>query len=316
MAAIWIAVLAPVIAMVKRINVVHVANPPDFVIPIISWLKPFGKKLTFDVHDLSIETFKGKMASTTILGRALTPFLKALESLSIHLADLVITTNGSISDHVKRHNPLKRIHVVRNSNPVLFNSTSEIHKSERAGVINIGYFGVLADDQAAGLDNFVIIATALANLNIRFKFSIVGSGPGLRSLKDKIAECGMEERFDLRGFVRLPQAFEIIKDFDFGLVTWGYLPKNHLHTAMKVMDYMCCAVPVCSLRLKEQVTSTQGIGIHANTFEDIAQQIADIYSKVDDYEDLRDRTLRHFNKVLCWELQKGNLLNAYASLLG
>ena len=316
MAAIWIAVLAPVIAMVKRINVVHVANPPDFVIPIISWLKPFGKKLTFDVHDLSIETFKGKMASTTILGRALTPFLKALESLSIHLADLVITTNGSISDHVKRHNPLKRIHVVRNSNPVLFNSTSEIHKSERAGVINIGYFGVLADDQAAGLDNFVIIATALANLNIRFKFSIVGSGPGLRSLKDKIAECGMEERFDLRGFVRLPQAFEIIKDFDFGLVTWGYLPKNHLHTAMKVMDYMCCAVPVCSLRLKEQVTSTQGIGIHANTFEDIAQQIADIYSKVDDYEDLRDRTLRHFNKVLSWELQKGNLLNAYSSLLG
>ncbi len=314
-AGTWIALLVPFIVLLKRIKVIHVANPPDFIIPIISWLKLFGTKLTFDVHDLSIETFKGKSASKTILGKFLELFLRAFELLSIQFADLIITTNRSISDYVRQKNARKRIHVVRNSNPIVFKSITEIDKSKRTGMINIGYFGVLADDEAAGLDNFFIIAKTLAKNKIQFKFSIIGSGPGLGYLRRKIRECGMEDRFDLYGFVRVPQAFEIIKNFDFGLVTWGYLPKNHLHTAMKVMDYMCCAVPVCSLRLKEQVNSTEDIGIHVNTFEEIAQKVVEIYNKVDEYEDLRERTLSHFNNVLSWELQKLNLTSAYASLL-
>ena len=36
------------------------------------------------------------------------------------------------------------------------------------------------------------------------------------------------------------------------------------------MDYMCCAVPVRSLRLTEQMYSTDGIGIHADSFESMA----------------------------------------------
>ncbi len=314
-AGIWIAMLVPFIAVIKQIDVVHVANPPDFLIPIISWLKLFGTKLTFDVHDLSVETFKGKSASKTVLGKGVEPFLKALELLSIRSADMIITTNRSISDHVRRQTPHKRIYVVRNSNSLLFNSIKDINKSARTGMLNIGYFGVLADDEAAGLDNFFIIANVLANIQIQFKFSIVGNGPGLSYLQHRIREYGMGEKFDLYGFVRVPEAFEIIKNFDFGLVTWGYLQKNHLHTAMKIMDYMCCAVPVCSLPLKEQVYSTQGIAIHANTFEGIAQKIAELYNEVNQYEDLRTRTLNHFNRALCWEHQQVQLLRAYASLL-
>jgi len=144
----------PLIAVIKQIDVVHVANPPDFLIPIISWLKLFGKQFAFDIHDLSIETFKGKSASKTLLGKAVEPFLKALELLSIQLADVIITTNRSIFDHVRRQTPDKRIYVVRNSNALLFNGIKDINKSQRTGVVNIGYFGVLADDEAAGLDYY------------------------------------------------------------------------------------------------------------------------------------------------------------------
>ena len=57
---------------------------------------------------------------------------------------------------------------------------------------------------------------------------------------------------------------------------------------MKIMDYMCCAVPVCSLPLKEQVYSTQGIAIHANTFEGIARKIAEVYKEVNEYEGFKE----------------------------
>ena len=154
--------------------------------------------------------------------------------------------------------------MVRNSNAIRFRSLAEVNKRKADGLLNVGYFGVLADDEAAGLKNFFTIAEALARGPLSFEISIVGDGPGLSRLRTQIKEKGLERHFRIHGYVQLPDAFELIKNFDFGVVTWGYLAKNHMHTAMKVMDYMCCAVPVCSLRLKEQVRSTQNIGIHAD----------------------------------------------------
>jgi hypothetical protein len=78
---------------------------------------------------------------------------------------------------------------------------------------------------------------------------------------------------------------------------------------------MCCAVPVCSLSLKEQVNSTQNIGIHGDTFDQVAARILDVFQKQADYESLRQKTLSHFNKRLSWELQSQKLIHAYTSLL-
>jgi glycosyltransferase involved in cell wall biosynthesis len=130
-----------------------------------------------------------------------------------------------------------------------------------------------------------------------------------------IAARKLQDRFQFFGFVPIPAAFELLKDFDFGLVTWGDLPKNHLHTAMKVMDYMCCAVPVCSLRLREQIKSTGGIGVHADSFDEIAERIAALRDNPADYERLRQQSLRRFNEALAWPMQERNLLGAYRELV-
>lgn len=310
-AAAWIALLVPLVSLIYGIKVIHVANPPDFIIPIVFWLRLFGVKIVYDVHDLSVETFKGKNASKRSLGKALVPLLELLEYLSIRLADSIITTNLSIRDHVRQKTRSKPICVVRNSNPILFQDIVEIAKPEPNGTITVGYFGVLADDEAAGLDNIFVVADALLRKQVPFHFSIVGDGPGLNVLRQKVKDRGLEEKFDFHGFIPMPQALALIKNFDFGLVTWGYLPKNHLHTAMKIMDYMCCAVPVCSLPLKEQLNSTQNLGIHAATFEEIAKQLVDVYGRPRDYEALRRQMLEHFNTVLSWELQEQQLINAY-----
>ena len=314
-AACWFALLIPLISFVKKINVVHVANPPDFIIPLMSWLSLFGVKIVFDIHDLSVETFKGKKASRTPLGRLIVPALRRFESWSIATADLIITTNISIKEHVCQMTRETPIQVVRNSNPVRYRNLVEIQKRPRDAAVNIGYFGLLPHDEAAGLDNFFVLADALARNQVPFRFSIVGDGAGLAYLRNAVAQRNMGGYFSFSGYVDLPEAFDLITSFDFGLLTWGYLPKNHLHTAMKVMDYMCCAVPVCSLKLKEQIASTNSIGIHENTFDAVADRIADIFADTKQYEELRARTLAHFNQVLCWERQRGALLDAYSDML-
>lgn len=317
-AAFWIALLVPLLALLKRVKVIHVANPPDFIIPLIAWLKLFGVKLVYDVHDLAVETFAGKDVRPAFLVRPVTIALELLERLSILLADAVITTNSSIEAYVRMRGRTKtRTYVVRNSNPIIFSDISEVPKSRSPGAspINIGYFGLLADDAAAGLGNFLRVADALSRRGADFKFSIVGDGPGVTRLREMIAERGLQHRFEFRGFVPMPIAFEVLKDFDYGLVTWGDLPKNHLHTAMKVMDYMCCAVPVCSLRLLEQLESTGCIGVHADSFEEIAESILALQQNPSDYEMLRRQSLQRFNEALAWPLQERNLLGAYRELV-
>jgi glycosyltransferase involved in cell wall biosynthesis len=314
LAAFWMWLLTPFLILRHGIRVVHVANPPDFIIPLIAWTRWLGTRFIFDVHDLSVETFKGKGASRTRVGHALIKVLQLSADLSTRLADAIVTTNESIAKQVGRSEPHKKVLVVRNSNPIRYRSLEEVQKSASNGAINIGYFGVLANDEAAGLDNLVSIARRLQERKTTFRVEIVGSGPGLDYLRRAVERAGMEQSFVFHGYVGLPQAFELIKNFDFGVVSWGYLEKNHVHTAMKVMDYMCCAVPVCSLNLTEQLRSTGGIGVHADSFEVLADSMLEVYGDQARYQDLRSRTLERFNGRLSWEYQKQALMEAYVGL--
>jgi len=310
----WIALLVPIVALAKGIRVVHVANPPDMIIPMIAWLKLLGTRIVFDAHDISTETLKGKMSTERSSLSLFLPLLEQFESLSIRVADLAIATNESILTRIRQKSADKRTWIVRNGNATVYASVDKVNKPPANGAIRLGYFGVLANDRAAGLDNIITVARVLANRGVPFSFSIVGNGHGLPRLKQMVDAADMTDRFEFHGFVPIPQAYQIIKSFDFGFVSWGDTPKNNLHTAMKVMDYMCCAVPVCCLELREQIRSTNGIGIHGSTFEEVAAKLIRMHEDPTRYEDLRRQTLERFNTALCWELQERNLLEAYKSL--
>lgn len=311
-AAFWIVFYVPIISLFKKICKIHVANPPDFIIPLICWLRIAGIKIIFDMHDLSVETFKGKSISRSFTGRIFQAFLIFFEKLSLKCSNIIITTNHSIKEYAlsKTNKP---VFVVRNSNPIIYNNLSKINKTYVNKLI-IGYFGVLSDDEASGLENLVSLAECLLKRKTDFEVHIIGRGSGIKVLQQILVTRGLTAYFKFFGFIALPEAFDFIKNFDLGLVTWGYLPKNHLHTAMKIMDYMCCGVPVCSLRLKEQVYSTNGIGIHTDNFTMMADEMIKIYTDLNIYEILRQKTLDHFNWNLAWEIQEKILLDAYLTI--
>jgi glycosyltransferase involved in cell wall biosynthesis len=314
LALFTLALLIPLIVFVKRVAVVHTANPPDFIIPAVAWLKLFGVKLIYDVHDVSEETLRGKFADAGLVFHLFAAPICWLERVSVSLSDLVIATNNSISRRVATLSPDKRIVVVRNSNPLVYKKLEDISKACTAR-LNVGYFGVLADDAAAGLDNIVSLAAALEGRGVDFTMMIVGDGPGLPSLRRLVEAASLSPRFRFEGFIGLPQAYDAIRNFDFGIVSWPDTAKCNLHTAMKIMDYMCCAVPVCSLRLTEQMYSTDGIGIHADSFEAMAKEMVDIYNDPSQYQALRRNSLERFNSALRWEIQETTLRAEYKRLM-
>lgn len=314
LAAFWLTWLVPILVLRHRIRVIHVANPPDFIIPLLAWTRLFGVKFIFDVHDLSVETFKGKTVSRTSVGRVLASALRVCAALSARIADRIVATNQSIAESIGSLSGRTTIWIVRNSNRVRYRTLEQVGKRTQPGEINIGYFGVLGNDDAAGLDNLIKLARRIEARSVGFRVSVVGSGPGVEYLTNAAKRAGLAHRFRFFGFVGLPDAFEVIKHFDFGVVSWGYLDKNHMHTAMKVMDYMCCAVPACSLNLTEQLRSTGGVGVHAETFEALADKMLDLYAEQAKYQELRRLTLERFNSQLSWELQERSLVSAYAGL--
>ena len=314
LALITLALVIPLIVFVKRVAVVHTANPPDFIIPAVAWLKLFGVKLVYDVHDVSEETLRGKFADEGLVFHVCATLIRWLERVSVSLSDLVIATNNSISSRVTGLSPRKRIVVVRNSNPLIYSKLDEIAKAGTTD-LNVGYFGVLANDSAAGLGNIVSLAETLERQGVDFTMTIVGDGPGLPSLQSLVEAASLNRRFNFKGFIGLPQAYDAIRNFDFGIVSWPDTPKCHLHTAMKIMDYMCCAVPVCSLRLTEQMYSTNGVGIHADSFEAMAKEMVEIYRNPLEYQALRRNSLERFNTALKWEIQEARLRAEYKRLM-
>jgi len=310
----FIMVLAPVIVFRKKIHVIHLANPPDHLILLVYWLKIFNVKIIFDHHDLAVEVIKGKFQSEkSILLKILVSVFTFFEKISLRLADHVITSNNSIKENDQKIIKKNEIVVVRNSNKIQFNNIEEIPKKKNE-VLHLGYFGVIGNDRAAGLDNIILIAKELIKRKVPFIFTVIGDGPGFMTLKELINNEKIEEYFDMRGFVPLNDAIKEIIHFDFGILPWPDIPKNHFLSAIKIINYMCCGVPVCSLKLKEQLITTQGIGIFSDDFNTMADSIIDVYKDEQEYDLMRKRTLERFNKFLCWEIQKMELIHIYNNL--
>ena len=302
--------LIPLIVFRYKINIIHVANPPDFILFVCAWSKIFGVKLIFDQHDLSVESFEMKVGSgkfKSIFSYALSLF----EKLSFRLADLAVATNKSIEAYEKKRVSGVKTCVIRNSNHVQYKKISDIPKTA-SNRLRLGYFGVLGKE--SGAENLVYICDKLRNKHIDFEMIIIGDGSGMELLKKLVAKNNLSDNFIFEGFVGFSSAVAHIVNFDFGILPWGDCKKHHMHTAAKVMDYMCCGVPVCSLKLKEQIVSAGNIGIFADNFDDMVDAILKIYANRNDYEDIRDVTLKYFNENRSWEIEGRKLMKHYELL--
>lgn len=59
-AALAIATLTAYVYITQGFDIVHVANPPDFIVPLVSIYKLFGKRIIFDQHDLTPELYAAR----------------------------------------------------------------------------------------------------------------------------------------------------------------------------------------------------------------------------------------------------------------
>ena len=161
----------------RRIDVVHICNPPDLLFLVALPLMALGARLIYDHHDACPELMIAKGHHED--GR-LVRLMTLLERITYRLANVSIETNNSFRDIAMRRGGMSPsdVFVVRSAPGVSrFAAARPDEKWRRGRKYLIGYVGIMGRQD--GLDNLIDAAHLIAREWGRddVQFVLVGDGP-------------------------------------------------------------------------------------------------------------------------------------------
>lgn len=297
-------------------DVIHAANPPDFLFLIGLFYRPFGKKFVFDQHDLAPEMFQVKFQGRSKL---LQKLLLLLERGSYRTAHLVITTNVSQKSFaIKRgHCKSEKVYVVRNGPDLQRIRVVPAEPELKRGYpFLLAYVGEM--EYQDGVDNALYALDELVHRRGRNDVALVlmGSGGHISALKALTHQLQLDEHVQFTGWVKVEDMVRYLSVADIGLTPDPANGLNEYCTMVKTMEYMAVGKPVVAFDLAEVRSSAQDAALYATP--NLVGEFADNIELL-----LNDRELRlkmgacgrkYVEGGLNWENDRRNLLLAYESL--
>jgi glycosyltransferase involved in cell wall biosynthesis len=230
-------------------DVVHSANPPDFLLFAARSARRRGAAFVFDHHDLMPELFRARF------GRAGLPYkaLLAIERRAMRSADVVISTNQSYARLAVERGGVNPddVFVVRNG-PDLTHFTPVASDPElRAGrPFLLAYLGMMGPQD--GIDQALLALAALRDRRGEdWKAIFIGEGPVRPEMEALAAELGIAGSVEFAGWRGDADIRRILSSADVCLAPDPPSPLNDVSTMIKVPEYMAMGVPIASFDLAE-----------------------------------------------------------------
>jgi glycosyltransferase involved in cell wall biosynthesis len=242
LASLFVAVLT----VRRRYRVLHVNNPPDFLIVAALLPKLLGARVVFDVHDLASDMFH--MRFGTVKGSALLDrCLRAIERGAARLADVVITVHEPYRrELIRRGVPAERIEVVMNTVDEVLVPREARRRAESA--FRIVYHGTITPPYGVHLlvEAFPEVLREVPTA----KLEIYGEGDALPGIAARVAELGIGERVHLSGrYLPHDEIVGRIASASVGVVPNVASRLNRFALSSKLFEYVVCEVPVISADL-------------------------------------------------------------------
>ncbi|TMC20632.1 MAG: glycosyltransferase family 4 protein [Chloroflexi bacterium] len=317
-ALLKIFLLSMKILFMRGFDVIHVANPPDFLFLLGLCYRPLGKKFVFDQHDLMPELFKTKFGYRLEFLYKLHLFF---EWCSYQTAHLVIVTNETQKrvaiERSGRRSVAHKVFVVRNGpnlnriKPV----APEIELKQGKRYL-LAYLGVM--EVQDGVEHALYAVHDLVyKRNRQDVFCVLmGNGGHVAQLTELAHTLGLDEYTKFTGWT---DAKDIVRYLTVADIALSPDPKNGLNetcTMVKTMEYMAMGKPVVAFDLAETRFSAQDAALYAtpNVVEEFAEKIEQLL----DDEELRVKCgsigRKRVEEELHWGKMKGYLLCAYEAL--
>jgi glycosyltransferase involved in cell wall biosynthesis len=317
-------VLTWVVFFREGFDVIHAANPPDFLYLIARVFKWLGKKFVFDQHDVVPEACASRWSGFRL--RLTSGLARWGERASFKHADVVISPNESVrrvAIERGRVDPA-RVFVVRNAISRQEFPQGRVSPELRRGRrYLVCYAGVIGPDD--GLEQLIRAVHHIAVEAGRddIHFVVIGDGNCFQSIVQLSAALGLSDVIEFTGWIQDDRLLaDYLASADVCVAPDPKNPVNDLCSMNKIVEYMAMGKPVVGFDLKEAQETARGAGAYvpsSHTSSDpkaLGDQIVELLSSPQRRARMGRVGVERFNAVLAWEHQQATLLSAYDTLLG
>jgi glycosyltransferase involved in cell wall biosynthesis len=229
------------LARSRRYRVIHVHNPPDFLLlAALPARLAGGARLIFDVHDLAPDMFAERFGSGNV-ARLANRLLPAIERAALRLADAVITVHEPYARELRARGA-RDITVVMNSvDPdVLPPPNSEITAESGFRVV---YHGTVTPWY--GVDLLIDAAGAVVSQIPDLSVAIYGEGDAVPALRERASRLGIDDRVQFHDrWLPQTEVLTRVRSAAVGVIPNRPSRLNRYALSSKLLEYVELGIPV------------------------------------------------------------------------
>jgi glycosyltransferase involved in cell wall biosynthesis len=296
-----------------RIDVLHVANPPDGYALLARAMRR-NWRVVYDQHDVCPELLEAQRGSTSWTARMLGPVLRLVERGCYRNADLVILPNSSYRRIALTRGrvPPARAVVVR-SGPDRIDPRPPTRAS--TGTLDLVFAGMMNVQ-----DRIDVLLHAVAEIDGRrpgsVRLVLVGTGddvPRLRNLADRL---GIAPVVTWTGWLEADDLREQLHTAAVGVSLDDDTPFSRLSTMTKIPEYLAVGLPCVVADLPENRVSAGDAARYftPGSASALAEQLEELLDSPSEIDALREAALARAPGLL-WEHSARRLVAAYAWLV-
>jgi glycosyltransferase involved in cell wall biosynthesis len=231
----------------RRYSVVHVHNPPDFLVVAALIPRAFGARVVLDFHDLASDMFAMRFdgrPGATVVDR----ILRLVERTAAGLADAVVTVHDPYRDELVRRgvDPAKIVVVMNSLDETLL--PPPLAEDEPRDEFRVVYHGTVTPHY--GIELIVEAAAEARGAVPGLRVDVYGEGDAVPGLRARAHELGLDDIVRIEGVARAQ--VDVLRAVQSAAV--GVIPNlpsrlNRFALSTKLFEYVALGVPVVSADL-------------------------------------------------------------------
>ena len=311
-ALLGMSALALRVAARRRVDVVHVCNPPDLLFLVARFLRcAQGASIVFDHHDANPELALQRGFRP---GGVMHRLLLMLEGLTFRSAQVVIATNESYRELAMSRGGKRadEVFVVRSAPRAgLFDAGRNLPELRQGAELLVLYLGVMGPQD--GVD---ILVDAIDCMSVtarqRARFVLVGDGPERENVQAQIEKLGLSDRVHMTGRISDDDLADYLATADICVNPDPPGPLNDISTMNKVVEYLATENPIVQFATREGRHSAGDASLYAEPGADaFARELERLINDERLRRAMGRRGRERFAAMLAWERQVPVLLEAY-----
>jgi len=280
----------------RRYRVVHVHNPPDFLVVAALIPRALGARVILDIHDVASELFSMRFAGRRGAESA-RRLLEHVERRATRFASAVVTV----------HDPYRRALAARGVPPekitVVLNSLDERLIPDgpppaEDGRFRVVYHGTITPHY--GLELLVEAAAQVAPEEPGLEVEIYGDGDALEQVRNRARTLGVDDRVHTTGrFLPRREVLERVRGARAGVICNLPIELNASALPTKLFEYALLRVPIVSADLptiREHFSSDEVLFYRAGSADALAGALREVAADREAAEARADAARRRFDE--------------------